>query len=91
MEQNNWINHPSLKNINKDKLKMILELTEQTNGKAGHELIPFFLALANKSKQEGSSFSKEELDTIIPVLKRGKSKDELTQMDKVLKMMTLLK
>jgi hypothetical protein len=91
MDNNNWINHPNLKNINKDKLKMILDLTEQTNGKSQNELVPFFLALANKSKQEGTSFSKDELNLILPVLQRGKSKEELSQMDKMIKIMSLMK
>jgi len=91
MNNDSWINHPNLKNIDPRKLKMIVELTNQTNNKSQNELIPFFLAMANKSKKEGLTFSPQEMDVIVNVLKSGKSKDEVQKMDKVLNMMKFMK
>jgi len=91
MNNDSWINHPNLKNIDPRKLKMIAELSNQTNNKSQNELIPFFLAMANKSKQEGLSFSPQEMNVIVNVIKSGKSKEEVQKMDKVLNMMKFMK
>lgn len=91
MNNDNWINHPNLKKIDPRKLKMIVELANQTNNKSQNELIPFFLAMANKSKQEGLTFSPQEMEAIINVVKQGKSNEELKKMDKVLNMMNFMK
>lgn len=91
MNNDSWINHPNLKNIDPRKLKMIVELSNQTNNKSQNELIPFFLAMASKSKQEGLTFSPQEMDVIINVIKNGKSNEEVQKMDKVLNMMKFMK
>lgn len=86
-----WMNHPDLKNIDKEKLKILLDLADQTGSKKQNELIPFLLAASNKSRSNGVTFSEGEINVIIDVLKSGKSKEEIQKMDKIRTMMKLFK
>lgn len=90
MEDNNWMNHPSLKGIDKTKLQILLALTEQSQSKSQKELLPFLLAAASQSKSKGVKFTPDEVDTIINVMKEGKSKEELARMEKVRNMMKMM-
>jgi hypothetical protein len=91
MNNNSWVNNPKLKNIDQEKLKIIMGLAEQSGSKQQNELLPFLLAAANKSKSEGVTFSSDEIDVIIDVMKSGKSKEEIQRMDKIRSMMKLMK
>jgi len=78
-----WMNHPSLQNIDPAKLQMLLALSEQGQGKSQKELLPFLLAAATHSKQKGMSFSQTETDTIIEVMKIGKSPQEIQKIEQL--------
>ena len=82
-----WLNNPSLKDIDPAKLKMLLALSEQGQGKSQKELLPFLLAAANRSKQNGMSFSSAETDAIIEVMKIGKSPQEMQKIEQLRSLM----
>lgn len=90
MSDNNWVNNPALKNIDPEKLKMLISLTEQSSGKNQNELLPFLMAAASKSKENGMGFSPEETDAIIEVMKTGKSTAEIANIDKMRSMMKMM-
>lgn len=79
-----WINHPALKNIDAAKLQMLTALASQGMGKTQNELLPFLMAAASQSKASGNSFSPEETDAILEVLKQGKSPAEIARMDQMI-------
>ena len=79
----NWTNNPSLQNIDPQKLEMLLKLTEQGKGKAQKDLLPFLMAAANQSRKNGMSFSTQETDAIIEVLKTGKSPAEVQKIEQL--------
>ncbi len=81
MSDENLLNNPALKNIDPAKLQMLLGLTEQAKGKSQSELLPFLMAAGSSS---GSmSFSPNEVDTIIEVMKIGKSPEEIQRIDRL--------
>lgn len=90
MNKNQWINHPNLKNIDKEKLNLILSLAEQSGNKQQKEMIPFLLAAASKTKSQGINFSSDEVDLIIDAMKVGKSKEEVQRMEQISNMMKLM-
>jgi hypothetical protein len=90
MSDTSWMNDPNLEQIDPAKLQMLLSISEQTAGKSKQELLPFLMAAATKSKAKGMSFSPEETDSIIQVLKTGKSKEEIARIDKLCMMMKML-
>ena len=79
----NWTNNPSLQNIDPQKLEMLLKLTEPGKGKAQKDLLPFLMAAANQSRKNGMSFSTQETDAIIEVLKTGKSPAEVQKIEQL--------
>lgn len=91
MSDTSWFNNPNLKNIDPAKLQMLASMADQTKGKSQNELLPFLLAAASHSKSRGMTFSPEEIDAVIEVLKTGKSKEEIENMDRIRSMMKMLK
>lgn len=91
MSDSSWMNNPSLKNIDPAKLQMLMSASEQTAGKNQNELLPFLMAAASQSRSNGMTFSADETDAIIEVLKMGKSQEEITKIEKIRMMMKFMK
>lgn len=91
MENENWMNNPSLKNIDKKKLQTLWTLTNQSAGKKQTDLLPFLMAAISQSKKDGVSFSADEVNTIIEVMKIGKSPEEIKKIDQIQMMMNMMK
>lgn len=85
-QTNKWMQDIALKNISPDKLRFLQDMLFESQKYKGKELFPFFMSLAAKAKQKQISYSQEELDIIIPVLKKYASYDEIEKMDKVISM-----
>ena len=85
-ESNHWMNDPELKNIPVNKLMFLESMLFESKNHTGKELMPFFMSLAMKAKKENITFSENEINIIIPVLKKYASKDEIKKMDQVIKM-----
>lgn len=77
---------PTLSHIDKNKLQFMQKMFVESKDLTQKEMMPFFMALAMKSKKEHIRFTKEEADAIIAVLKANSSPQELTQMDRIMKM-----
>lgn len=90
MGNENWMNNPNLKNIDKNKLQALWTLTNQGTGKSQNELLPFLMAAASQSKKDGISFSPDEISTIIEVMKIGKSQEEIQKIDRIRMMMSMM-
>lgn len=88
--QNDWMNNPALKNIDPEKLKMLMSMTEKSSGKNQNELLPFLMAAATQSKEKGVTFSPEETDAIIEVMKAGKPPEEIAKIERIRSMMKLM-
>ena len=82
----NWMNDPKLIHIAKEKLEFLEKMLFESKKYQGKELFPFFMSLAVKAKQQNISYTQEELDIIIPVLKKYASPEEVEKMNKVIKM-----
>ena len=79
----NWIHDQSLSGIDPRKLKQLSALAEHGNGLGQKELLPFLLAAASKSDKQHMNFSSAETQMILSVLKKNKSPEEQTQIDRV--------
>lgn len=86
-----WVNDPSLKAIDAAKLQMLLSLANQGKGKSMSEMLPFLLSVSGQAKSSGKSFSSEETSLILEVLKRGKSPQEIAQMEKMIDLFKKMK
>ena len=90
MNNNSWMNHPSLDNIDPQKLMLLMQMSNQASGKSMNELLPFLLASSSGMKKKGVSFSPDEFQLIFEVLKQGKSKEEVDKMDRLVQMVKMM-
>lgn len=81
-----WMQDPSLIDIPIQKLQFLQTMLFESKNHTGKELFPFFMSLAMKAKKQNISFSQEEIELIIPVLKKFASEDEIRQMNQVIKL-----
>ena len=82
MSENNWSENPALKQIDPAKLQMLMSMAEQAKGKSQADLLPFLMSAAGTGSVK-MKFSPEEMDTIISVMKIGKSPQEIRKIDRM--------
>ena len=87
----NWINNPNLASIDTAKLQMLQSLASQGAGKGSQELMPSLMMAMKQTRQKGMSFTPEEMNLIIDVMKSGKSPEETAQIDKILNLLKMMK
>lgn len=86
-----WMDNPKLKGIDMSKLAMLNVLAEQgSTKKSPQELLPFLLSATSTNTSKGIHFSNQEMETIINVLKTGKSPEEIARMNKILQLFKML-
>ena len=86
-ENTSWTKDPSLAGLDLAKLAMLHSFARQGAGKSPQELLPLLMAAASQSRAKGTRFSREEMESIIQVLKAGKSPEEIARMDQIIQMM----
>ena len=90
--QENWMNNPNLKGMDPEKLKMLNNIASQGSQKGMNELLPFLRSAVsqNKSQSGGLDFSRQEMDTIIEVLKMGKSPEEVARINRMMQIVKMM-
>ena len=81
-----WMQDPALINIPIQKLQFLQTMLFESQKYSGKEMLPFFMSLAMKAKKQNISYSEDEINTIIPVLKKFASEDEVGKMNQIIKM-----
>ncbi len=84
------MNHPGLKDMDPVKLELIRKAAKQTDGKSGNDLAPILFALITNAKKKQIQFTPDEFTIILDVLKEGKTKEEIVQIDKTVNMVRSL-
>lgn len=87
MDSKQWFNNDALKNIDMQKMMMLQELLNQSNGKKTNEMLPFLMAASRQANSKGVNFSKDEMQLIINVLKKDMAPAE---QERTAKMLSLL-
>ncbi|MEE1086075.1 MAG: hypothetical protein U0L05_02725 [Schaedlerella sp.] len=80
---NEWINNPSLKNMDPVKLELIKRAASQTSGKSQKELAPIMMALITSAQRNNIRFTPEEVSLILELLKDGKTLNEQKHIDQM--------
>ena len=81
--EENWQDNPKLAGMDRSKLDMLQQMAQQGAGKSPSDLLPFIMNAAAKGKSAGLRFNPNEINTIIEVLKMGKSPQERAKLDQV--------
>lgn len=79
-----WMDDPSLIDVPIQKLQFLQNMLFESKKHTGKEMLPFFMSLAMKAKSQKISFTEEEINLIIPVLKKFASEEEIKQMNQVI-------
>ena len=81
-----WMKDPALMDIPIQKLQFLQSMLFESQKHSGKEMLPFFMSLAMKAKKQNISYTEEEINTIIPVLKKFASEEEISKMNQIIKM-----
>lgn len=87
MNRPTWMDDPALTGIDKEKLEFLQTLVFESQSLSPKELFAFLMKLS-KNQDRSPTFSKEEMELILAVLKKNSSPEELARIDKVMKMRT---
>ena len=82
-----WMQEPSVADIPKEKLDFLQKLVFESAGLSQKELLPFLMALAQRSKTSRISFSQEEVSAIIEAIKKHSTPQEIAKMNQIMKLM----
>ena len=80
--QNDWMKDESLKNIDPYKLDFLQALVFESSSLKKEQMLPFLMAVAKRGQEKKVSFSDEEIDAIVTVLRKHASPDELSKIEK---------
>lgn len=84
--QNEWMQDESLKNIDPYKLEFLQALVFESSNLKKEQLLPFLMAVAKRGQEKKVSFSDEEIDAIVNVLRKHASPEEVSKIEKVMAM-----
>ena len=84
--QNDWMKDESLKDIDPYKLEFLQALVFETGNLKKEQLLPFFMAVAKRGQEKNISFTDNEISTIITVIKKYASPEELAKIEKIMTM-----
>lgn len=79
-----WMSDPMVSIIPEKKLQFLGQLFAQGHGKSQKEMMTLLMPLLKKAKQEGLTFSPQEMSAAISAIKKHSSEEELKQIDNIL-------
>jgi len=84
--QNNWMKDESLKDIDPYKMEFLQALMFESNNLKKEQLLPFLMAVARRGKEKKVSFSEEEINRIVNVLRKEATPEEAAKIEKIMAM-----
>ena len=69
-EKPRWMAEPSLQDIPQEKLDFLQKMVFESRELSQKDLLPFLMALAQRSRSSNITFSTEEMNTIIAAIKK---------------------
>lgn len=89
MAQENWMDHPSLKNMDPRKKIILKEIMEEAKGKPMNQSLPILLSAQAKLKAQSLSFTQEETTTIMFLLTQNLSPEEHEKVERMKSFMNM--
>jgi len=77
---------PTIQDIDSTKIQFLQMLFFEWNKLSDKERLPFFLSIAAKAKKDRISFSDDEVERIILVLKKNSTPQELKKIDQMMQL-----
>ena len=82
-----WMQEDSVKDIPRKKLEFLQKLVFESKSLSQKELLPFLMALAQRSRDENISFSAVETTAIVDAIRKYSTPEELLKMNQIMKLM----
>lgn len=79
-----WMQDPFLKEIDPFKLQFLQSLIFESASLRKEQMMPFLMAVMKRGKEKNISFTDQEFQSIVDVLKKHASPEELAKMEKLM-------
>lgn len=86
--QNDWMKDESLKNIDPYKLEFLQALVFESSNLKKEQMLPFLMAVAKRGQEKKVSFSDDEINAIVEVLRKHATPEETAKIEKIMAMRT---
>ena len=86
MNELNWMDDERISSIPKNKLDFLQKIFFESKSLTQKEQLPFFIALAGRAKKESISFTQDEINLILEVIKEHSSPEDLQKINQTIKM-----
>ena len=83
---NDWMNDESLKNIDPYKLEFLQALVFESSSLKKEQMLPFLMAVMKRGQEQNVSFSDNEINAIVAVLRKQASPEEIGKIEKIMAM-----
>lgn len=84
--QNDWMKDETLKDIDPYKLEFLQALVFESSHLKKEQMLPFLMAVAKRGQEKKVSFSDDEINAVVTVLRKHASPEELSKIEKVMAM-----
>lgn len=81
-----WMSDERITNIPKVKLDFLQKIFFESKNLTQKEQLPFFMALAGRAKKDNISFSQDEINLIMEVIKDHSSPEEIAKINQTIKL-----
>ena len=81
-----WMEDVRIADIPKTKLDFLQKIFFESKKLTQKEQLPFFMALAGRAKKENISFSQEEINLIMDVIKEHSTPEEVAKINQTVKL-----
>ncbi|MBD5472607.1 MAG: hypothetical protein HDR20_06850 [Lachnospiraceae bacterium] len=82
--QNDWMKEDSLKDIDPYKLEFLQALFFESKNLKKEQMLPFLMAVAKRGQERNVTFTDDEINRIVAVVKKHASPEELAKIEKVM-------
>ena len=84
-------NSINAENISPEKINFLMNFAAQNKSGNAQEMSNMIMGAMNSAKQEGISFTPNETDMIVEILKQNMSPEEQRKADQILRLMRMMK
>ncbi len=81
-----WMKDESLKNIDSYKLEFLQALIFESSNLKKEQMLPFLMAVMKRGQEKKISFSENEINAIVAVLRKHATPEEISKIEKVMAM-----
>lgn len=86
-----WMRDKALSHIPHAKLEFLQIMLFESRKLKQEEMLPFFMSVVKISREKNITFTEEEMDSILEVLRAHSSPDELARMNQIMQMRRSIK